>query len=92
MNNNFSKTTKNWHSTLITMDMHRSKNQKPDYCLSDFIAPKESGKTEIGGLVALTSLSLGDTRIEGTLKIKEMKIYITVKVVAGLGDLMLRKG
>ena len=34
---------------------------------------------EIGGLVALTYLGLGDTRIEGTLKIKEMKIYITVK-------------
>ena len=29
---------------------------------------------EIGGLVALTYLSLGDTRIEGTLKIKEMKL------------------
>ena len=39
----------------LRQQLDRSSNNKPDYCLSDFIAPKESGKTDWLGGFAVTA-------------------------------------
>ena len=45
----------------LRQQLDRSKNQKPDYCLSDFIAPKESGKTDwLGGFAVTAGIGIDE--------------------------------
>jgi len=45
----------------LRQQLDRSKNQKPDYCLSDFIAPRETGKTDwLGGFAVTTGIGIDE--------------------------------
>jgi len=45
----------------LRQQLDRSKNRKPDYCLSDFIAPKDSGKTDwLGGFAVTAGIGIDE--------------------------------
>lgn len=45
----------------LRQQLDRSKNNKPDYCLSDFIAPKETGLTDwLGGFAVTAGIGIDE--------------------------------
>uniref|UniRef100_UPI0024E23E0F vitamin B12 dependent-methionine synthase activation domain-containing protein n=1 Tax=Alloalcanivorax xenomutans TaxID=1094342 RepID=UPI0024E23E0F len=45
----------------LRQQLDREKNDKPDYCLSDFIAPKDSGKQDwLGGFAVTTGIGIDE--------------------------------
>ncbi|EKF73582.1 B12-dependent methionine synthase [Alcanivorax hongdengensis A-11-3] len=45
----------------LRQQLDRSKNDKPDYCLSDFIAPKETGLTDwLGGFAVTAGIGIDE--------------------------------
>ena len=71
--------SKRWFSKRVMIQRSDTDTPPPYTHSRDSYHNSGSIPKEIGALVALTYINLRGTSIEGTLKIKEMKLCITIK-------------